>query len=488
MKESKEQLNKVVAELQELLRKHEQDVTNSNKNLNAMQAVSNASADKIVKLESDLNAKSDELINQRRALESAWNEVNELKRRLKEVQADKDDLAIQLGEGNSKVMETESSRRDVEQREAVLRATSQQLQDSLQRQMSEANAREDRLQGEVKEMRKRWQEAITSRESLASELGNVSTPLLRQISELQESLRNKTDNWQQIESKLSERALRAENIAEMANHKKELLEDSFNTLKKQYGDITLQLSETTTSLQTKSMEMDSLKRKETAICDEKQELQSKLALEVSQRQAAQSAMRDMELRHKLEAQNWESDNIPAAQKDLEIARLKKEINSLKDHQANYSSNLQKDNCANEGDIEIQDTKLSIPKEKTPMKNLPNGEISFAANELAQQKNNRDKDDIVTLRTQISALENSRVALLDEISYLSRKNAELEELIQSIASMKEELKSTSKKSDILLVMLGEKEEELDGLRQDMREVKNLYKDQIGQLMEQLLPPE
>ena len=41
-------------------------------------------------------------------------------------------------------METESSRRDIEQREAVLRATNKQLQDSLQRQMGEASVREER--------------------------------------------------------------------------------------------------------------------------------------------------------------------------------------------------------------------------------------------------------------------------------------------------------------------------------------------------------
>jgi hypothetical protein len=114
-------------------------------------------------------------------------------------------------------METESSRRDVEQREAVLRATSRQLQESLQRQMHEAAGREERLRDEVNEMRKRWQEAIVSRETLASELSSATAPLLRQISSLQESLRVKSENWQVIESSLSERALKAESAAELVS-------------------------------------------------------------------------------------------------------------------------------------------------------------------------------------------------------------------------------------------------------------------------------
>ena len=36
------------------------------------------------------------------------------------------------------------------------------------------------------EMRKRWQEAVSSRETLASELGSATAPLLRQISSMQE--------------------------------------------------------------------------------------------------------------------------------------------------------------------------------------------------------------------------------------------------------------------------------------------------------------
>jgi TATA element modulatory factor len=100
--------------------------------------------------------------------------------------------------GANRATETESFRRDLEQREAILRATNKQLQDSLQRQMNESNMREERMREELTETRRRWQEAITSREALASEVGGATTPLLRQITALQETLRVKTDNWQKV--------------------------------------------------------------------------------------------------------------------------------------------------------------------------------------------------------------------------------------------------------------------------------------------------
>lgn len=145
--------------------------------------------------------------------------------------------------GVSKVMETESSRRDVEQREAVLRATNKQLQDSLQRQMTEASSREERLRDEINEMRKRWQEAIASRENLSYELSAATAPLLRQISSLQESIRVKNDSFQSIESSLSEKALKAESSAQQAEARKQLLEEQNSTMTKQIAFMTNKINE-----------------------------------------------------------------------------------------------------------------------------------------------------------------------------------------------------------------------------------------------------
>jgi uncharacterized coiled-coil DUF342 family protein len=75
-------------------------------------------------------------------------ESSDNKRLIAELRAERDDLKRQIGEGTSKVLETEHTRKDIEAREQTLRQTSKQLQESLQRQMNEANAREERLQQE----------------------------------------------------------------------------------------------------------------------------------------------------------------------------------------------------------------------------------------------------------------------------------------------------------------------------------------------------
>jgi hypothetical protein len=303
LKESKEQLVKAIEEMQDLVRKNELEASSATKSLSAMQAVSQASTDKLSRLEGDIGSKAEELASQRRAMEAAWAEINESKRVVAELRADRDDLRRQIGLGTSKVMETESSRRDIEQREAVLRATNKQLQDSLQRQMQESGLREERLRDEVGEMRKRWQEAVTSRETLSSELGSATAPLMRQISSMQDSIRSKSESWQAVEASLSERALRAESIAEIAEHRKLLLEEQMSELKLQVGLLTTRLQDSTSAAQTAESSLEKLQKVEASSAERVLELESLLALEVGQKQSLQSSLRELELRHKIDQQD-----------------------------------------------------------------------------------------------------------------------------------------------------------------------------------------
>ena len=329
LKENREQLIKTIEQTQEVLKKNELEALNTSKTLSAMQAVSQASTEKLSRLEADISSKCEELSSQRRALEIAWNENNELKRVIAELKAERDDMKRQLGEGTSKVLETETSRREIEQREAVLRATSRQLQESLQSQMKDSSFREERLREEIHEMRRKWQEAVSSRESLASELAQATSPLLRQISSMQETLRIKTEQWQNIESHLSERALRAENAIETFEHKKSLLEDQILNLKQQLSIATTRLHDYQANLNTAEAALDRYKRFEIGWSEEKHDLESKLALEVAQRNSLHTSLRELEMRHRIDMQDaLEKGSVICASKDAELARLGKQLEAL----------------------------------------------------------------------------------------------------------------------------------------------------------------
>ena len=76
---------------------------------------------------------------------------------------------------------------------------------------------------------------------------------------------------------------------------------------------------------------------------------------------------------------------------------------------------------------------------------------------------------------------SRDALLEEVNYLSAKNGKLEEDASSVPLLQEEARVNRGRIDVLLVLLGEKEEELEAMIGDIKDVKELYKDQIQELL-------
>jgi hypothetical protein len=257
-----------------------------------------------------------------------------------EMRAERDELRRQIGAGASKVMEIDQFRREVEQREAVSRATSKQLQDSLQRQMQESGVREERLREEAAEMRMRWQDAISSREQMASELSSATAPLLRQISSLQDQIRSKSDHWQSIESTLAERAMRAENAAEIADHKKNLMEEQLGGLKQQLSSLTTRHSELHAQFQAAELSLERLKRSEVLWNEAKADYDTRILMETNQKQSLLSALKELELRHKVELNDLvESSSLLSTQKDLENAKLRKaleqsanEISSLRSSQ------------------------------------------------------------------------------------------------------------------------------------------------------------
>ena len=80
---------------------------------------------------------------------------------------------------------------------------------------------------------------------------------------------------------------------------------------------------------------------------------------------------------------------------------------------------------------------------------------------------------------------SRDALLDEVNYLSAKNAKLEEDVSSVPQLREETKASRGRIEVLLVLLGEKEEEVEAILSDLKDVRGMYKDQIEELLNKVV---
>ena len=113
--------------------------------------------------------------------------------------------------------------------------------------------------------------------------------------------------------------------------------------------------------------------------------------------------------------------------------------------------------------------------------LPSGTESYAAStrfsQLLQQRN----DELTSAQARVKQLERARQALLSEVTTLSARNAQLEEAASGVPALQASLARARSEVEVLMLLLGEKEEEVEAAQADMREVKALYRGQMETLL-------
>jgi chromosome segregation ATPase len=108
--------------------------------------------------------------------------------------------------------------------------------------------------------------------------------------------------------------------------------------------------------------------------------------------------------------------------------------------------------------------------------------TFAAQMRSNQALRHKSDEMAAMGAQVSQLERARRALLEEVTALSARNAQLEDACAGVPALQDALRQARHRSDVLLQLVGEKEEEVEAAQADMREVKALYRGQMDALLE------
>lgn len=332
LREHKESCMKTIENMQDVIRNKEAEVSNLQKTIVALQTVNQTASEKVTKLEAEIVSKNDELLNYKRSIENTWAENNEIRKHLNEKTNEINELKKQLGENTSKVFETESTRRDVEQREAILRATSKQYQENLLQQMQEKALIEERLKSEVQEMRLRWQEAVEAREHLTTEIAQVTQPLLKEIQSLQEQLRNKVNFYQENERQLMEKLCKLETLQEQFEHKKTLYEENYSEIKSQLLDSKKNIQQLEQESFLQKQEKEKLLAKVELSIKEKQEFEMvKIQEYLGRIQALQQEIQEMGSKHNsvVHLQLQQYDNM-SKEKDAMITQLQRDLKQLRD--------------------------------------------------------------------------------------------------------------------------------------------------------------
>lgn len=366
------------------------------------------------------------------------------------------------------------------------------LESKLRTSDREANVREDALRHEVSELRKRWQDAVRRAEDLSMDVQHSTAPLLRQLESTERQSRTRAAAWAELETKLrsdlEEHVIQLEKLTKerhdlIASDKK-----SLRLLKEKEGEITSSqetidaLSSTVESLETRVEELD----------DEGKKIKEDLV--IAERKASEGAtkVRSEMMQTVVESEDRYQSQIESLEEELEGERqmrgnLEKQLDDLAESvaAAEFAHSEVQPSPAREKKLRsatdqasiLHDTLVGIDsdvdddEDDEDRLNNGAGRGSFAAMEQLSLGLKGAKVELEALRNQLASSEETRDSLLEELGDARQAVEKLPLFEQKVSDLTMEVKL--------------KDMEIQGLQDDIADVRFLYRTQLDTLLEEKL---
>mmetsp|Transcript_24419 Transcript_24419/g.37679 ORF Transcript_24419/g.37679 Transcript_24419/m.37679 type:complete len:1125 (+) Transcript_24419:75-3449(+) len=432
-----------------------------------------------LKLEEELDKKSEELVSNVSLQRSLKEKVDQLRVELA-ISKDETEKAKQ---GLISKGEQESERLKKEKDDLY-----KDLEAKLRMSEKEANLREDALRHEVSELRKRWQDAVRRADALSLDVQESTAPLMRQLESSEKQNRVRAAAWAEIESKLRSQL---ESIT-ISNEK---LEKDISDLKSSSGRATrllqvkeeecidhqqnIKIMEEKIMLLQKNLDESESRRHQ--LMEEKASLESLSSEEVMKTKNEMMKMVvESEERYRLELDQAEQLLKEERRKYDELEIL---VEDLRDELDSSKSQIHKDEF--EKDLEVATDQAAIllstlngltaddtvVNEKSSATAIDMNGGSFAAMEQLSQGLNCTKKELASLRKQLTTSEAVRRDLVVELNQLRSSSEKIPELERRVEELTWEL--------------DDREQEIQGLHEDIMDIKNMYRDQLNSLLEEKL---
>jgi len=411
-------------------------------------------------------------------------QVKEYKAQVKELTKEVDDAR----RGAALESERESSKMKREHGDAVA-----DLEQKLRTSEREANVREDALRHEVNELRKRWQDSVRRADALSMDVQESTAPLMRQLESMDRQSRARAATWAEMETKLrsdiEELVVESENVTRERNElratskrlerlNKELEKDLASS-KASLEELTFQVNQLNNTLEDKETEERKLKEKWSEVERTSNEGVSKVRSEMmktvmeneeryeSQVQALQKELKEernsrIELENQVKKMAETSGIAPTAVYPVEHQQPKKEEKQKKLRSTTDQAEILAGALSGWDDWD-DDEQDEDDEEDEPVSN------SVAAMEQLAQNLRGSQIELEALRKQLTSSEVTRSALVKELG--------------ETRSATEKLPLFEKKVKELTTQNREMELEIRGLKDDIEDIRGMYRSQLNALLEE-----
>ncbi|XP_071796710.1 uncharacterized protein [Asterias amurensis] len=467
--------------------------------------------DIIKKLNVAVDRLDKELSNQRMELDDSKEKVRSTQAALDASYKDLAELHKGIATKNSKVQETklsaemnakeemrlalERNQQEARREHEALLLQISDLQMSISRQDQHQARKESHLRQEISDLQMRLQEAEQRNQELSQSVSAATRPLLRQIENLNTTFNAQSGNWEQVERSLTERLADSQAQLASATEKERNATESALIAGSKLSSMESQLALLRQDKSRLQAELEMAKAKADSLEESKESEMARTEAQLSTyTKALEEAQRDKtHLEKQLEVEKMRVDTerrkLLLAQDAIseKERRLTQQVEDSSSHGNRSGASTPVQSLPTTPgpfhtptQMDILERTMSWSTSESLYDSVVGGSASSVIEGLHSQHKQREGE-IVQLQAEISQLERTRAAMAEEIVKLSNLNETLDEQAMLLPEYKRKLVETETRYNAVLQMYGEKAEEVQELKLDLQDVKEMYRQQIEDLI-------
>ncbi|WCJ41112.1 golgin candidate 5 [Euphorbia peplus] len=404
--------------------------------------------------------------------------------------------------------ELESRLREAEERESMLVQTLEELRQTLSRTEQQAVFREDMLRRDVEDLQKRYQASERRCEELVTQVPESTRPLLRQIEAMQETLSRRAEAMSAVERSLNSRLQEAEDKSAAAEDRERSVNERLsqtlsriNVLEAQISCLRAEQTQLTKSLE-KERQRAAENRQEYLAAKEEADTQegraNQLEEEIKQlRQKHKQELQDALLQREFLQQEIEREK--AARLDLE--RTARAHNTVPNQSPASRSNSGFENgnlnrkissasslASMEESYFLQaslDTSDSFSERRNSREETMSSYYMKSMTPSAFESALRQKEgELASYMSRLTSMESIRDSLAEELVKMTAEVEKLRTESSHLPGIRAELEALRRRHSAALELMGERDEELEELRADIVDLKEMYREQVNLLVNKI----
>ncbi|XP_057790644.1 golgin candidate 5 isoform X2 [Salvia miltiorrhiza] len=406
--------------------------------------------------------------------------------------------------------ELESRLREAEERESMLVQTLEGLRQTLTRTEQQAVFREDMLRKDIEDLQKRYQASERRCEELITQVPDSTRPLLRQIEAMQETATRRAEAWAAVERSLNSRLQEAEATAAAAEEKERSISERLtqtlsriNVLEAQISCLRAEQTQLTRSLEKerhKAAEhrQEYLALKEEADTNESRAYQLEEELKELRRKHKEE-LHDALMHQELLQQELEREK--AARLDQErAARVQSstvpdQVPIVRQKSAAFDSgNLTRKISSASSLSSMEESfflQTTLGSSETFSENRSAGDGAMSPYYMKSVTSStfeaalRQKEgELASYASRLASLESIRDSLAEELVKLTAECEKLRTEAATLPGVRAELEALRRRHSAALELMGERDEELEELRADIVDLKEMYREQVNLLVNKI----